>query len=143
MILNVSLLQQSFHRACPTYEGRQLFAELFYETLRTASPEVWPLFAHTDMRTQQKKLMSMLTFILSTLNDPSSLVPALQHLGQRHAALGVTSEHYALVSEALLATFAVLLGSGWSQELQQEWTEAITTIATVMQERGVSPATQD
>ena len=137
MALNEVLLQQSFDLACPTEREQHLFAEHFYSTLFAAIPQLQPLFAHTSMEEQKRKLMATLVFILQTLNKPTVLSPSVRKLGQRHTRVGVQAEHYPMVAEALLATFAARLGSQWMEELQAAWRAAYETIAALMQEGGV------
>ena len=84
MALNEVLLQQSFDLACPTEREQHLFAEHFYQTLFAAYPQLQPLFAHTAMEDQTRKLMASLVFVLQTLNKPVVLSPIVRKLGQRH-----------------------------------------------------------
>lgn len=141
MSLDVALLRQSFEQACPDEREKQLFAEQFYQTLFATYPQVRPLFAHTDMQEQTKKLMASLVLVLKTFTKPEVLLPTLQRLGQRHTDAGVQAEHYPMVAEALLATFAARLGDRWTDELQEAWTGAYVIIATLMREEPM-PTTQ-
>jgi len=134
MSLNVSVLKESFELACPSDREKQLFAEQFYQRLFVTYPQVRPLFAHTDMQEQTKKLMASLVLVLTTLTKPEVLLPTLQRLGQRHTDAGVQVKHYPMVAEALLATFAARLGDRWTDELQEAWTGAYAIIATLMRE---------
>ena len=140
MALNEVLLQQSFDLVCSTEREQHLFTEHFYQTPFAAYPQLQPLFAHTAMEDQKKKLMATLVFILQTLNKPTVLSPSVRKLGQCHTRVGVQAEHYPMVADALLATFVARLGSQWTEELQAAWKAAYETLATLMQEEGEVPS---
>ena len=127
MALNGVLLQQSFDLVCPT-EREQLLAGHFYSTLFAAYPQLQPLLAHTAMEDQKKKLMATLVFVLQTLSNPTVLSPIVCKLEQRHARVGVKAEHYPIVAESLLATFAAHLGSRWAAERQAAWIAVYETL---------------
>ena len=131
MEINIQLLRSSFLKVLPQ---KQKFTAVFYETLFSAYPQVRPLFAHTDMRLQQNKLFSMLSMVINNLHNPTALQATLYELGKRHIGYNVKPEHYALVGDALLKAFAVVLGGAWTPELQQSWTAGYSAIASLMQE---------
>ena len=110
MALNAPLLEQSFALVAPTEGAKQAFACACYATLFRLHPEVKSLFTHTSMEKQAKKFMASLTLVLHVLGKPDVLTTTLQRLGRRHQAVGVRVEHYPMLAEALLATFASRLG---------------------------------
>lgn len=110
MALNAPLLEQSFALVAPTEGTKQAFACECYATLFRLHPEVKPLFTHTNMEKQAKKFMASLTLVLHVLGKPDVLTTTLQRLGRRHQTMGVRVEHYPMLAEALLATFASRLG---------------------------------
>ncbi|MEH2045751.1 hypothetical protein [Nostoc sp.] len=61
MSLNVELLEQSFEKVKPRADE---FAASFYDNLFQAHPEMKPLFAKTDMKNQEKKLLSSLVLVV-------------------------------------------------------------------------------
>ncbi len=140
MALNAPLLEQSFALVAPTEGAKQAFARECYATLFRLHPEVKPLFTHTSMEKQAKKFMASLTLVLHVLGKPDVLTTTLQRLGRRHQTVGVRVEHYPMVAEALLATFASRLGGQWTADMQAAWTEAFEAMASLMSESYTSSA---
>jgi nitric oxide dioxygenase len=84
------------------------------------------------MKKQGAMLMSTLGLAVGSLRNLEAILPAVRSLGQRHAAYGVTAEHYQPVAEAFLWTLEYALGDAFTPELKEAWVEAYTTLATVM-----------
>ena len=107
-------------------------ATLFYDRLFELDPALRRLFARTDMAQQKKILIQTLTVVVKSLDRLDQLVPAIEALGRRHAGYGVRAEHYDTVGAALLWTLGQGLGDGFTPDLEVAWTEAYTTLASVM-----------
>jgi hemoglobin-like flavoprotein len=107
-------------------------ATLFYDRLFELDPSLRRLFRRTDMAQQKKILIQTLTVVVKSLDRLDQLVPAIEALGRRHAGYGVRETHYDTVGEALLWTLGQGLGDGFTPELRDAWTEAYTTLASVM-----------
>ncbi len=141
MALNAPLLEQSFALVAPTEGAKQAFACECYATLFRLHPEVKSLFTHTSMEKQAKKFMASLTLVLHVLGKPDVLTTTLQRLGRRHQTVGVRVEHYPMLAEALLATFASRLGGQWTADMQAAWTEAFEAMVSLMSPRDAQRAT--
>ena len=109
-------------------------AAIFYGKLFEMDPSVKPMFAHSDMTEQGKKLMQMITIAVNGLDNLEALIGAVQQLGKRHVGYGVKAEHYDTVGAALLDTLAVGLGDEFTPEAKEAWTLTYTTLATVMKD---------
>lgn len=131
MSLNVSLLEQSFARVRPNATA---FGADFYDTLFAAEPAARAMFAGTDMKTQQKKLMDSIVLVIENLENGDVLANALRGLGARHVKFGVRAEHFPLVGAALLQTFAKHLGPHWTPEVNRAWADAYGAISALMTE---------
>ena len=107
-------------------------ASLFYARLFELDSVIERLFRRTDMDAQRKNLMQTLTVVVKSLDTLDQIVPAVQALGRRHAGYGVRELHYATVGEALLWTLGQGLGEAFTPDVRTAWTEAYTTLATVM-----------
>ncbi len=138
MALNAPFLEQSFELVAPTEAAKQAFGREFYTTLLRLHPEVEPLFAQTNREVQARKLMATLALVLHVLKKPEVLATTLQRLERRHQAVGVRAEHYPMVAEALLATFASRLGEQWTAQMQAAWTEAYEAIVSLMSQGDTS-----
>lgn len=129
MSLQVELLEESFGKVAPRAEE---FATSFYDNLFTDYPAAKPLFASTDLASQQKKLLASLVFVVKNLRKPDALTGALEGLGARHVKYGALPEHYPLVGASLLKTFESFLGNDWTEEVKQAWVDAYGVITEVM-----------
>lgn len=120
------------------WERLERFSEaagaLFYDRLFELDPSVRPLFKG-DMAQQRVKLMRMIGSAVFGLSQPAVLIPILEHLGRKHAALGVQDQHYPTVGSALLWTLRQTLGPSFGPENQAAWTRVYDELA-----RGMKPA---
>ncbi|MDY7015700.1 MAG: globin family protein [Cyanobacteriota bacterium] len=127
----LDLIEYSFERIRPHRIG---FTSEFYSTLLSDYPEVKPLFSHSDIAVQYDKLMDALVLVVDNLRAPTRVLASLRGLGARHVKYGVLPEYYPMMGKSLLATLATYMGSEWTQEMKQAWTEAYTAIVEVMLE---------
>ena len=124
----VTLVQESFKKVVPIADKA---ADLFYDRLFTIAPEVRSLFP-ADLSEQKKKLMQVLATAVTNLHQVEKVLPAVEDLGRRHVAYGVTEKHYEPVGTALLWTLEQGLGPDFSPPVKAAWTETYTTVAGVM-----------
>lgn len=128
------LVQESFRQIDPIADKA---AFLFYERLFELNPDLRALFK-PDMTEQRKALMMMLRAAVVGLDHLDALVPVVQALGQRHVGYGVKVGDYATVGQALLDTLETGLGSGFTPEVREAWTEAYGLLAQTMQDAAAS-----
>lgn len=125
-------------------------ADLFYKRLFELRPKYKALF-NDDMQGQKRKLITMLAFIVRSLDyrdaewrdhveTDQDLLHVMLALGRRHTELyRVPPESYAVVGEALLWTLDYGLGEAFTPEVRQAWTDVYKTVATTMQLGSRSP----
>lgn len=104
---------------------------IFYDRLFEESPHLRPLFKG-DLREQQRKLISLITFAVSKLANLDEIIKDVEALGARHRNYGVKDEHYNNVASALLWTLEKGLGSRWTPEVKQAWTDLYVALAGIM-----------
>ena len=126
----IQLIQQSFAKVEPIADKA---AEIFYGKLFEFDPSLRPMFK-TDLKSQGKKLMSVLKVAVNGLNDLSALVPVLQTLAKRHVQYGVKVDDYTPVGNALIYTLGAGLGKDFTAETKEAWIGAYKVIAQVMGE---------
>jgi hemoglobin-like flavoprotein len=124
------LVQESFAQVVPIAD---IAAELFYGRLFELDPSLRRLF-HGNMREQGRKLMQMLAVAVRGLDRLEMIVPAVQALGRRHAAYGVTDAHFATVGAALLWTLEQGLGSAFTPEVADAWASVYDVLTTTMKD---------
>ena len=125
----IDLVQQSWKKVVPIADQA---AALFYDRLFELDPALKPLF-RSDIKSQGRKLTSMINTAVVNLGSLGSIVPAVQDLGRRHVRYGVEPAHYATVGSALLWTLEKGLGDSFTPATREAWTKAYTTLAGVMQ----------
>ncbi|MBW4581962.1 MAG: flavohemoprotein [Tildeniella nuda ZEHNDER 1965/U140] len=129
MTLNIELLESSFAQI----KGNSSeFTAQFYRLLFADYPEVQPLFVHTNMEAQGKKLFQSLVLVVNNLLQPDVLSNTLKGLGTQHLQYGVLPQHYPMVGSSLLKAFEATLGTAWTPDVQQAWTEAYGAVAQLM-----------
>lgn len=129
--MNIEVLERSF--ACIKPHATEFVAS-FYSNLFTDYPQVKPLFANSNMTEQGKHLMSALILVIDNLHKPDVLTDTLKHLGAKHVKYGTIREHYPMVGTSLLKTFKSYLGTDWTLQVEQSWTDAYEAISSVMLE---------
>ena len=134
--MDIQLLESSFEKIAPQAVE---FSASFYETLFQHYPELEPMFEEVSQESQEKKLVFSIAAIVENLRNPDVLAPALKSLGARHFQVGTLAQHYPMVGQSLLDTFAVYLGSSWTPEVANAWSDAYENIATTMLEGTKDP----
>ncbi len=124
----IQLVQSTWKQVKPTADQ---VAELFYGKLFELRPDLRRLFKG-DMKSQGRKLMTMIGTAVTGLTKLESIIPAVQKLGLRHVDYGVKEEDYEIVGEALLWTLNEGLGDAFTPEVEDAWLKTYATVATVM-----------
>jgi hemoglobin-like flavoprotein len=137
MSVQSELLEASFQAVVLHGEA---FEVAFYERLFTRFPETRAFFAATDMFEQRMKLRETLALIAQHLRNPEALGSMLQALGQRHVTYGVRPEHYPLVGDVLLETFADFLGKHWTQAHHDAWVKGYEAVSRLMEQGAAMPS---
>lgn len=105
---------------------------LFYTRLFELKPEVRPMFIRNTMPEQSRKLLTMLSYVISKLDKLEEIMDEVAKLAQRHTKYGVRSEHYSAVGTALLWTLEKGLDGLWNDDLRLAWTEVYSTLSGAM-----------
>lgn len=111
--------------------------ETFYSRLFERYPAVRPLF-RSDMASQQSKLLGSLVMVVEHLRDPERVTAVLRELGRKHEAFGALPEHYPIVRSLLLESMAAELGTAWNDQLEAEWSQALSLVSQIMIEASQS-----
>jgi hemoglobin-like flavoprotein len=111
---------------------REEIARAFYQVLFERHPELRPLFTRTDMRSQYEKFAGMVDEIVRLRTDPKQFVKSAVMLGQRHAAYGVSRDHYGPAGAALLKVLADALGPAFTPAVHEAWSEGYLLMSSIM-----------
>ncbi len=123
------LVRDTWKQVVPTAEAA---AELFYRRLFEIDPTTHQLFRATNMSAQRQKLVQILGFAISGLDNLDVLLSTVEALGRRHAGYGVTDAHYDSVGAALLWTLEQRMGRAWTPDVASAWSEIYELLAAVM-----------
>jgi len=74
----------------------------------------------------------MLAVAVTNLHQVDKIASAVEDLGRRHVAYGVTAKHFEPVGAALLWTLEEGLGAEFTPPVKAAWTEAYKILAGVM-----------
>ncbi|ACD83144.1 globin domain-containing protein [Candidatus Methylacidiphilum infernorum] len=124
----IKMIQKSWLRVIDKMDEAGL---LFYRRLFDVEPKVRPLFK-IDIEKQGRKLMDVLNWIVLNLQDIDAALDAARELARRHVKYGVKAEHYPVVGHTLIWTLRKMIGSEWTKQLEQLWTQAYEALAQVM-----------
>ncbi len=133
---SIALVKTSWQQVLPIQDTA---ASLFYGRLFELDPALRALF-RGDMAEQGRKLTTMITMVVTSLDNLAPLLGAVEDLGRRHVGYGVTEAHYDTVGSALLWTLGKGLGEQFTPRVEAAWIEAYTTLASVMKQAACAPA---
>ena len=124
----VELIRRSLIQVHPIADQ---IAASFYARLFEVTPHLRKLFSG-DMSRQGAMLMTSLELAVSSLDEPASILPAVQALGERHLSYGVKSEYYPLAREAYLWALEKHLGENFTPALKDAWAVAFDALTQAM-----------
>ena len=124
----LDLIRQSLLYVHPIAEQ---IAKSFYARLFEVTPHLQKLFTG-DMHRQGAMLMTSLELAVSSLDDPASILPAIQALGERHVSYGVKAEYYPLARQAYLWALEKHLGEQFTPALKEAWVAAFDALTETM-----------
>jgi nitric oxide dioxygenase len=104
---------------------------IFYNYLFGIDPGVKPMFRN-PIPEQSKKLMSMLSYVISRLDRLDDIIDEVVKLSRRYVGYGVREEHYVAVGAALLLTLEIGLGNAWDEELKHAWGDCYSILSSAM-----------
>lgn len=137
----VKLVQESWKKVVPIADQA---AALFYARLFEIDGSLERLFK-SDLKSQGRKLTSMLNTAVVNLDNVGAILPAVEDLGRRHVGYGVQPRHYGTVGVALISTLEKGLGKDFTPDVRAAWIEAYGALSAIMQsaaaEVDATPAT--
>jgi hemoglobin-like flavoprotein len=105
--------------------------QLFYSRLFETAPPLRHLFKG-DIKEQSRKLMSMVTLVVSKLEKLDTVINEVKALGARHNKYGTKREHYTTVGDCLIWTLSQGLSDRWNKETEEAWVRAYSVLSEAM-----------
>ncbi len=132
----IALVRNSWQQVLPI---KDTAAQLFYGRLFELDPSLRSMFKG-DMVEQGRKLMAIINTAVNSLDNLGPILGAVEDMGRRHVAYGVTEAHYDTVGSALIWTLGKGLGEQFTPEVEDAWVETYTTLASAMKQAAYAPA---
>lgn len=132
----IALVRSSWQQVLPI---KDTAAHLFYGRLFELDPSLRSMFKG-DMVEQGRKLMAIINTAVNSLDNLGPLVGAIEDMGRRHVAYGVTEAHYDTVGSALIWTLNQGLGEQFTPAVKDAWVETYATLASVMKKASYATA---
>lgn len=129
--LDLALIQRLRYSYARVREHDLRFAEIFYESLFRAAPDLRPLFRSAP-EAQAAKLVASLDMVVENLARTDANAAMLAALGRRHTEYGARPEHYAVVTDLLVDAMARVLGPSADAGILAEWRTAIGLVGRQM-----------
>lgn len=118
----VSNVRKSYGRVAMT---PQFFSD-FYENLLASSPEIPPMFKHTDMKKQESFVRDGIAFLVMYARDPELGEFQIKKLGERHSRnqINVRPDLYRLWIASLVKTLKKH-DPYFDAELEKDWRHVV------------------
>ena len=119
-------------------------ASCFYDDLFVRHPSARHLFTD-DLIAQGNTLFDELLHLIAATEDLPGFLARARALGLHLQRRGIHAADYAFVGDALISAIAVVVGDGWTCEVQEAWRRMYVLIVEAMLEGAeaglfVSPA---
>ncbi|MCE1165587.1 MAG: globin domain-containing protein [Bacteroidetes bacterium] len=101
-------------------DKHQETGDFLYKHLFECCPDVAGIFK-VDMKEQSRTLMRMVKIVVEGLNNVDVIMPAIQHMGDRHHDLGITADQFKYFKESLLFAIGKVLGNDFTPEIKESW----------------------
>jgi nitric oxide dioxygenase len=85
-----------------------------------------------DIKEQAKKLMNMVTLIVTKLQKLDEIIDEVKLLAKRHGKYGVKPEYYKIVGAALIWTLKEGLKEKWTPETEEAWIKVYGILSNAM-----------
>ena len=132
----IALVRSSWQLVLPI---KDTAAQLFYGQLFELDPSLRSMFKG-DMAEQGRKLMAIINTAVNSLDNLGPILGAVEEMGRRHIAYGVTEAHYDTVGSALIWTLGKGLGEQFTPAVKDAWVETYITLASAMKQAAYTPA---
>ena len=107
-----------------------VIGDLFYSKLFMDYPRLQKMFPSVEQ--QHRKLVEMLSYIVSRLDKPEGMIEEIKALAIRHESYGVKPEHYKIAGDTLLWTIERGMGNEWNARVKDAWSACYSMIAGTM-----------
>lgn len=106
-------------------------ADRFHARLFAQHPQLRALFPR-DLTVLKQDFGAGLRHVVKSLHRIEAGAPMFMDIGSRQARLGLTPGHFGIAREVLLTTLRDMVGPKWTEQLEQDWREALSVVVSLM-----------
>lgn len=126
----IELVQRAWGKVTALNNG---YVQEVYEELFRLSPELSSLFpSHPALPVT--KVSETLNTVITSLEQLDALGFIIRDLGRRHQKFNVQPHQFALLKQAMTTVLARRLGTNFTPELAEAWSQMYDEISALMQE---------
>jgi nitric oxide dioxygenase len=105
----------------------------FYKQLFEENPQLLNIFNRSNQRdtSQSSALADAILAYASNIDNLEALLPAVSHIANKHASIGIEKEHYPLVGASLLSAIQKVLDLPDQHPALIAWKEAYEALAQI------------
>ncbi len=121
-------IRRSFDAASERSED---FADRFYARLFAMQPVLRAILPR-DHWQRERDLIAAVGMVVKGLGKLDSIEHPLMDFGAKAERTGITPQQYGLARQALVSALRETLSEQWTDDLEDAWTEALNTVASVV-----------
>lgn len=112
-------------------ERSEDFADRFYARLFAMQPMLRAILPR-DHWQRERDLIAAVGMMVKGLGKLDSIQYPLMDFGAKAERTGISPHQYGLARQALVSALRETLDTQWSDDLEDAWTEALNTVASVV-----------
>lgn len=112
-------------------ERSEDFADRFYVRLFAMQPMLRAILPR-DHWQRERDLIAAVGMMVKGLGKLDSIQHPLMDFGAKAERTGISPHQYGLARQALVSALRETLDTQWSDDLEDAWTEALNTVASVV-----------
>lgn len=124
----IDRIRESFRVLAP--ESHTLFAR-FIERAASVAPALRTIFP-VNSAARAQEFIAPCGMVVKNLHRLNAIEYLLYDIGAANHRRGVLPQHYGVARDALMETLAESLGDEWTDQLADDWAEAINTVTSLM-----------
>jgi hemoglobin-like flavoprotein len=121
-------IRSSYHAITPHAD---VLADRFFARLFAAQPALRAMLPR-DHWQRSHDLIALLGMVVKNANRPEVIQSALLDFGAKAQRVGVMPQQYGMARQALLDSMKDVMGTGWTEEVETDWTDLLNTVMSVV-----------
>jgi hemoglobin-like flavoprotein len=85
-----------------------------------------------DQWQRTRDLLAGLGLVVREIEKPGAVQHLLMDFGAKAERTGISPHQYGMARQALVAAMRETMGAEWTEDLEQDWTDALNSVASVV-----------